>query len=79
MDLKFLVTIGAVLVSAVAVYFTLTGAVEDNTKEIDNIKIGSKIEILLEKIENFSGNVVVSREKARRAQSWKKMENTFSS
>ena len=32
MDLKFLVTIGAVLVSAVAVYFTLTGAVEDNTK-----------------------------------------------
>ena len=47
------------------------------TKEIDKIKIGSKIEVLLEKIENFSGDVVVSREKARRVKSWKKMEKAF--
>ena len=32
------------------------------TKEIDKIEIGSKIEILLEKLENKTGNVVVSRE-----------------
>ena len=47
------------------------------TKEIDKIKIGSKIEVLLEKIENKSGDVVVSREKARKAYSWKKMEKAY--
>jgi len=47
------------------------------TKEIDKIEVGSKIDVLLEKIENFSGDVVVSREKARRAKSWKRMERAF--
>ncbi len=47
------------------------------TKEIDKIKIGSKIDVLLEKIENVSGDVVVSRERAKRARSWKKMEKAF--
>ena len=44
------------------------------TKEMDKIEIGSKVDVLLEKIENRDGEVVVSREKARRAKSWKKME-----
>ena len=47
------------------------------TKEIDKIEIGSKIDVLLEKIENKHGEIVVSREKARRAKSWKKMEKAF--
>ena len=47
------------------------------TKEIDKIEVGSKIDVLLEKIENFSGNVVISREKARKVKTWKKMENAF--
>ena len=47
------------------------------TKEIDKIQIGSKIDVLLEKIENFSGDVVISREKARKAKTWKKMEKAF--
>ena len=47
------------------------------TKEIDKIKIGSKVDVLLEKIENKSGDVVISREKARKAHSWKKMEKAF--
>ena len=47
------------------------------TKEIDKIEVGSKIDVLLEKIENFSGDVVISREKARRAKTWKKMEKAF--
>ena len=47
------------------------------TKELGKIKIGSEIEVLLEKIENKSGDVVVSREKARKAHSWKKMEKAF--
>jgi len=47
------------------------------TKEIENIEIGSKIDVYLEKIENFSGDVVISREKARRVKTWKKMEKAF--
>ena len=47
------------------------------TKEIDKIEVGSKIDVLLEKIENYSGDVVISREKARRAKTWKKMEKAF--
>ena len=49
------------------------------TKEIDKIEIGSKVDVLLEKIENRDGEVVVSREKARRAKSWKRMERAFES
>ena len=44
------------------------------SREIDKIEIGSKIDVLLEKIENKNGDVVVSREKARKAHAWKKME-----
>ena len=47
------------------------------TKELDKIEIGSKIDVLLEKIENKNGEIVISREKARRAKSWKKMEKAF--
>ena len=47
------------------------------TKELDQIKIGSKIDVLLEKIENKFGDVVVSREKARKAHSWKRMEKAY--
>ena len=43
----------------------------------DNIEIGSKIDVFLEKIENKHGEIVISREKARRAKSWKKMEKAF--
>ena len=47
------------------------------TKEIDKIEVGSKIDVLLEKLENKNGEIVVSREKARRAKSWKRMELAF--
>ena len=47
------------------------------TKEIDNIKVGSKVDVLLEKIENKSGDIVISREKARKAYSWKKNGKSF--
>ena len=47
------------------------------SKEMNDIKVGSKVDVLLEKIENRDGEIVVSREKARRAKSWKKMEQAF--
>ena len=53
MDLKFLVTIGIILVSAVGVYFTLTGAVDDNTKEIDNIKSMGDLKIISYKLDEY--------------------------
>ena len=53
MDLKFLVTIMFVVVSAVGVYFSITGQVEDNTDEIDNIKSMGDIKIISYKLEEY--------------------------
>ena len=47
------------------------------TKELQNLKIGSKIDVYLERIETYKGEILVSREKARRMNSWKKMEKAF--
>ena len=47
-------------------------------KEVDKLKVGSSISVYLERIESFrTGEIVVSREKARRMTSWKKMEAAF--
>ena len=47
------------------------------TKELEGLKVGSKVEVYLERIEGFKGEIVVSREKARRMSSWKRMEKAF--
>ena len=48
-----------------------------NDNELDKLKVGSVIEVYLERIENFKGEIVISREKARRMNAWKKMEKVF--
>ena len=53
MDLKFLVTIMFIVVSAVGVYFSVTGQVEDNTDEIDNIKSMGDLKIISYKLEEY--------------------------
>ena len=53
MDLKFLVTIMFIVVSGDGVYFTLTGAVEDNTKEINNIKSMGDLKIISYKLDEY--------------------------
>ena len=53
MDLKFLVTIMFVVVSGVGVYFTLTGAVEDNTKEIEVIKSNGDLKLITYQLSEF--------------------------
>ena len=45
--------------------------------ELEKLKVGSVLEVYLERIENFKGEIVISREKARRMKSWKKMEKVF--
>ena len=50
-----------------------------NHNELDKIKIGSQVEVFLEKIESFRGEIVISRDKARKLKAWKKMEKVFES
>ena len=53
-DLKFIASIGVVIVSACGLYFSITGQVEDNAKEIDNIKSMGDIKIISYKMEEYS-------------------------
>jgi len=48
-------------------------------KELEKLKVGSSIEVYLERIESFKGEIVISREKAKRMVAWKKMEKIFES
>ena len=48
-----------------------------NDKELEKLKVGSVIDVYLERIENFKGEIVISREKARRMMTWRKMEKVF--
>ena len=52
-DLKFLATIGVVIVSACATYFSITGQVDDNKKEIDNRKSMGDLKIISYKLEEY--------------------------
>ena len=52
---------------------------EFDNEELSKMKIGSKIEVFLERIESFKGEIVVSRDKARKIKAWKKMEKIFES
>ena len=45
--------------------------------EISKLKIGSQIEVYLERIESFKGEIIISRDKARKMKAWKKMEKIF--
>jgi len=42
-----------------------------------NLKVGDEVEVYLERIENALGEAVLSREKARREESWVKLEESF--
>ncbi len=41
------------------------------------LKIGDKVEVFLERMENRNGEAVLSREKARREEAWEKLEEAF--
>ena len=48
-----------------------------NDDELSKLKVGSKIDVYLERIESFKGEIVISRDKARKIKAWKKMEKLF--
>jgi small subunit ribosomal protein S1 len=44
---------------------------------VSTIKVGDVVEVYLERIENAMGEAVISRDKARREESWVKLEKAF--
>ncbi len=48
-----------------------------NDDELSKIKIGSQIDVYLERIESFKGELIISRDKARKMKAWKKLEKVF--
>ena len=48
-----------------------------NDNELSQLEVGSKIEVFLERIESFKGEIIISREKARRMNAWNRMEKVF--
>tara|TARA_B100001093_G_scaffold507351_1_gene567746 strand:+ start:553 stop:2274 length:1722 start_codon:yes stop_codon:yes gene_type:complete len=48
-----------------------------NDDELAKLKVGSQIDVYLERIESFKGEIVISRDKARKMKAWKKMEKVF--
>jgi small subunit ribosomal protein S1 len=51
--------------------FTLPG-------EVSTLKVGDEVEVYLERIENALGEAVLSRDKAKREESWTRLEKQFS-
>ena len=47
--------------------------------DFSKLKVGSKIDVYLERIESFKGEIIISRDKARKMKAWKKMEKVFES
>ena len=49
----------------------------NNDNELDKLKIGSQVDVYLERIESFKGEIIISRDKARKMKAWKKLEKVF--
>ena len=50
---------------------------ELSREELDNLVVDGELEVYVERVENKVGDIVLSVEKARRAKSWKKIEDAF--
>jgi|TARA_B110000444_G_scaffold260648_1_gene308460 small subunit ribosomal protein S1 len=49
------------------------------TNELEKLKVGSTVEVYLERIESYKGEIIVSYSKAKRMKAWKKLERVFES
>ena len=68
------------------VFVELPGAKSEGTldvnemkllKEEGDLKVGSKISVLIVKLEDKKGDLLISREKAKKIKSWKQLEKAF--
>ena len=48
-----------------------------NNDEISKLKVGNTIDVYLERIESYKGEIIISREKAIKLKAWKKLEKQF--
>ena len=48
-----------------------------NDDELSKLKVGSVIDVYLDRIESARGEIIISRDKARKMKAWKKMEKVF--
>ena len=48
-----------------------------NDDELSKIKVGSKVSVFLERVENFKSEVLISSDKARKMKAWNKMLKVF--
>ena len=48
-----------------------------NDQEFEKLKVGSQLDVYLERIESFKGEIIISRDKARKMKAWKKLEKIF--
>src|SRR5947209_19161208 len=46
-------------------------------EDIDSLEVGDEVEVLLERLENDDGMVVLSKEKAAHRQNWNKIAQVF--
>jgi small subunit ribosomal protein S1 len=53
------------------------GAIPANEFEDEDIQVGDEVEVLLERLENDEGMVVLSKEKAAHKQNWEKIAKVF--
>ena len=68
------------------IFLELPGAKSEGTldineikllKEEEDLKVGSKISVLVVKLEDKKGDLIISREKAKKIKSWKQLEKSF--
>ncbi len=48
-----------------------------SNNELEKIKVGSVVDVYLERIESFRGEIIISRDKARRMNTWNKMTRYY--
>ena len=48
-----------------------------NDEEFKTLKVGSQIDVFLERIESFKGELIISRDKAKKMKAWMKLEKVF--
>ena len=68
------------------IFLELPGAKSEGTLDInemkllreeENLKVGSKVSVLVVKLEDKKGDLIISREKAKKIKSWKQLEKAF--
>src|SRR6187200_1005289 len=64
-------------IALVDIGYKSEGAIPSNEFEDEDIHVGDEVEVLLEKLENDEGMVVLSKEKAAHKQNWDKIYRVF--